>query len=213
VIPTPRGISLDHLRQCLAAHIGKHLVAKPTQGSGFVLFLDNVDDHKLKKLFRATRYDHFYSYRETQYFGQSSKIIVEENIGDGTDLPDYKFFCTRGSILFVQVDLDRFTDHRRVLLMPPNFEPSDKLQLGAFEIPISWQKPDSFDEMVRITRQLSRPFDFVRVDLYSTAKGIFLGEFTFTPGAGMEPFSDSTFSKILLQRIMRGDHCQAAVTG
>lgn len=206
VIPTPRGISLGYLRERLMPYIGKHLIAKPTQSSGLVVFLDDFDDGKLRSLFSASRYDYFYSFRETQYHGLPSKIIVEENMADGDDLFDYKFFCANGDILFTQADSGRFIDHRRVLLMPPDFEPVYNLRLGVHELATSWQKPAFFDEMIRLAGQLSRPFDFVRVDLFSTTKGLFMGEFTFTPGAGMETFSDPAFGKDLLRRIYQSSN-------
>ena len=201
VIPTQRGISIGYLKERLAPYIGKRLVAKPTHLWGVILFLDRTDDRQIYDLFLTTRYDHFYSFRETQYHRLPSKVIIEENICDGDDLPDYKFFCANGSILFVQIDFGRFFDHKRLLLMSPDFKPSDGVRLGPFDPPASWQRPEQFDEMIRIASQLSRPFDFVRVDLYSTSRGIFFGEFTFTPGAGLEPFSIPTFSKVLLKKM------------
>ena len=203
VIPTPRGVSLDYLKERPTPHLGKHLVAKPTQGSGTVLFLKDVDDRNLLNLFRATRYNYFYSFRETQYHRLKSKIIIEEELSDSrSDLPDYKFFCAKGAVLFAQIDFGRFSDHRRLLLAAPDFEPfGNHLKLGAFEPPASWQRPVSFEEMTQLACQLSKPFDFVRIDLYNSPQGIFLGEFTFTPGAGLEPFSHTNFSEDLMQQI------------
>jgi hypothetical protein len=50
-----------------------------------------------------------------------------------------------------------------------------------------FSKPPVLDEMLRIAKTLSAPFEFVRVDLYWTTKGIAFSEFTFTP-AGGNPF-------------------------
>jgi hypothetical protein len=46
------------------------------------------------------------------------------------------------------------------------------------------KKPAKWKEMIDIASQLSKPFDFVRVDLYYVNNTIYLGEMTFTPGAG-----------------------------
>ena len=39
--------------------------------------------------------------------------------------------------------------------------------------------------MIDAARALSAPFDFVRVDLYDGADGIYFGELTFTPAAAL----------------------------
>ena len=154
VIPTPRGTSKGYVRCRLAALANKNLVAKPTHGSGAVAFLDRLQKSDLDALFAATRYNHFYSFRETQYHPLPSKIIVEDDLSGGTDdLRDYKFFCAGGEILFVQIDFTRFSDHRRVLLLPPHFERAD-VQLGAFEAPDNWKLPASFEAMREVRSNL-----------------------------------------------------------
>ena len=75
------------------------------------------------------------------------------------------------------------------------------IKLGAFEPPGEWKLPDTFDALCSVAKELAAPFDFVRVDLYDVGGTPYFGEFTFTPGAGLEPFSDSNFAKHLLRRI------------
>lgn len=201
VIQTPRGISKIFLQDSIGRYVGQHYVAKPTQGSGAVLFLNNFTDADLTMLFRATRYNQFYSFRETQYHDLPSKIIVEDNLArTGEDLLDYKFFCSHGSILFVQVDFSRFSDHRRLLLAPTSNAPMS-IKLGAFEPPREWKLSETFGALCGVARALSAPFDFVRVDLYDVGGKPYFSEFTFTPGAGLEPFSDANFAKHLFRKI------------
>jgi hypothetical protein len=47
------------------------------------------------------------------------------------------------------------------------------------------QPPDNFPEMARIAGELSKPFDFTRVDLYSVMGKIYFGEFTHYPSGGI----------------------------
>jgi len=42
-------------------------------------------------------------------------------------------------------------------------------------------KPDAYAEMIEAARELSAPFPFVRVDLYSFRGKVVFGEMTFTP--------------------------------
>ena len=46
------------------------------------------------------------------------------------------------------------------------------------------------NERVEIVKNLSKSFNFVRVDLYNKDGHIYFGELTFSPGSGYEPFSD-----------------------
>jgi hypothetical protein len=51
-------------------------------------------------------------------------------------------------------------------------------------------KPEHFEELKDIVVQLSKPFKFVRVDMYVIDGKIYFGEFTFTP------YSEEHFSKL-----------------
>ena len=111
------------------------------------------------------------------------KIVCEEYIADENgDLPDYKIFCFNGKPEFIQMSMDRFKGHKICLYdtnwvkMPcglwnyPRYEP---------EIP----RPEKLDEMLDVARELSKEFNFVRIDLYHLGNGdIKFGEMTFFPG-------------------------------
>ena len=47
-------------------------------------------------------------------------------------------------------------------------------------------KPDNFDDMIRIVKTLCKGIPQVRVDLYSVNGKIYFGEMTFTNGKGYE---------------------------
>jgi len=148
-------------------------------------------------LYRAGRYNYFYSFRETQYASLQHKVIIEENITGETDLTDFKFFCANGAIMFVQVDSNRFISHSRKLL-GSDLQPLS-VHLGGFPISSKWEAPSK--QVCKTALELCRSFDFVRVDLYEVNDKVYFGELMFTPGAGMEPFSDETFARHLLQTI------------
>ena len=42
---------------------------------------------------------------------------------------------------------------------------------------------------VELAKELSNPFPFVRVDFYEIGDKVMLGEMTFYPGGGLEPFT------------------------
>ena len=50
------------------------------------------------------------------------------------------------------------------------------------------EKPENYDQMLKIATELCKGFDFVRVDLYEHAGNVYFGEMTFTPASGMMKF-------------------------
>jgi hypothetical protein len=184
---------------------GKPCVAKPTHGSGTVLFMSKRPSAQEMERFCADAGRSYYEQsRESQYKGLERKIIVEEDLSsDGQAPEDYKFFCARGQVLFCQIDVDRFTDHRRCLVNDA-FEPIG-VRYMYDEPPDAPQKPENFDEMVRIAGRLSRQFRFVRVDLYSVGGKAYFGELTFAPEGGAGALSDEAFGIETMQRIREAD--------
>src|SRR5207237_7372625 len=77
----PICMSIDRFTEAMGPYLGRHFVAKPTHGSAATEFLDARPD--LTKLYRAGRYNYFYSFRESQYAPLERKIIIEENIEIG----------------------------------------------------------------------------------------------------------------------------------
>ena len=142
--------------------------------------------------------------RESQYKDLERKIIIEQDLSLRGSAPvDYKFFCARGEVLFCQVDVDRFSTHRRAL-MTATFERIDVRYKYDFPIdPVV--KPANFDRMVAIARMLSSYFTFVRVDLYSVHKAVFLGELTFAPEAGTGSLSSEALGVSVMERVRQAN--------
>jgi hypothetical protein len=58
------------------------------------------------------------------------------------------------------------------------------------ELPFEIPKPDELNLLLDISRKLSKPFEFVRIDFFITKKGVYFSEFTFVPNAGLQVFPD-----------------------
>ncbi len=125
--------------------------------------------------------------KEEWYLQIRPRFVIEELLmGDNNDIPfDYKFFCFHGECKYVQVNADRFTNHRNSFYdMDWRFQ---NFAVGLSQgTPIS--RPSNFEEMKEVARVLAKGFDFVRVDLYSVQGRTRFGEMTFTPGAGYGRF-------------------------
>lgn len=140
----------------------------------------------LSKWMRPESNHYFHSF-EWSYKDIQPKIIAEEYIGAlEEDLPDYKFMCFNGNPALMFVVTDRFTN------LSVTFHDSEFNRLPfsrshpVKSTPIA--KPAYFEEMLALSKSLSKPFPFVRCDFYEVDGKIYCGELTFYPGNGMEPF-------------------------
>jgi hypothetical protein len=120
------------------------------------------------------------------------KIIVEKLLRDSSGkLPkDYKIHMLNDKCVLIMVVDDRFGNIRK------NYYTQDWKLLD-----IEWEghrgaeipKPQKLNEMLEISRLLSKPFDFIRVDLYSVDDEIYFGELTHYPFSGMGKFIPQRF--------------------
>lgn len=143
-----------------------------------------------------------YQYREIQ-----PKIICEHYLDSCQEcLVDYKFFCFSGKPVFVQVDLDRHTNHRRNFYdLEWNLMPFTTMYpMGPGQHP----RPTGLSEMICIAEKLSTNFKFARIDLYYHKSRVYFGEITLHHGGGFEPFMPQDFDRILGNYLLLADgHC------
>ncbi len=200
VMELSKQTKLSDVERFLLPYKGKNLVAKPTHVTGGVIYLKKSGFEELKRLYKSAQRNFFFNDREVQYKRLPWKIIIEEMLGDGNP-PDYRLFCSRGKVFFCQYDQDRFIDHRQALFTVPGFRhiPIDDINPLPDPLP---RKPRHWKQMLKIASDLSKPFDFVRVDLYDLPDGVYFSEFTFTPNGGLLPFRDKEFSRKLLQNVL-----------
>ncbi len=121
---------------------------------------------------------------ERHYDKIEPRIIVEKYIGaeDGTLPIDYKFYASRGNVIYCLIITGRGGDQQRIFVDKEfhHLPFSDFNEENARESYASL-KPEKFSDMVQVAEKLSEDFPFVRVDLYSQEGNIYFGELTFTP--------------------------------
>lgn len=132
------------------------------------------------------------------YYDVEPCVIVEEyisEISEGAD--DYKFFCFHGEPKFVYVATDHFKNSRAIHEYPVSFYNTDweymNVTYGNHTSVNGINKPWHMDEMLEISKKMSKDFPFVRVDFFDTSKKLYLAELTFTPGAGLTPYHPDSF--------------------
>lgn len=180
-------------------------VIKGTHGSGMTILVNaprclTSEEREALKTWMVT--DYFQGSREPGYRHLQPGIIAEEFLPSAHIVPeDYKFFCFRGQVAFIQHDTGRYQDHRRCLystdwrLMP--------VTLAYARYETAAPAPRDLDSMIQIAQRLSAEHDFVRVDLYQTDEAVYFGEMTFFPGSGLEVFTPGSFDRLIYERWLK----------
>lgn len=127
--------------------------------------------------------------REWHYGEMKPRIVCEKYLEDKSGgLMDYKFFCFNGEPRFLQINVDRFlpTATQNYYDLDFNLLPFGKTHKHNPNAKV--EKPAHFDEMIKVARELCKPFPYVRVDFYEANDRLYFGEFTFFPASGMPDF-------------------------
>lgn len=175
---------------------------KPTHLSGEVIFKHSDNDEiDLKKIQEWFNTNYYYLSREKNYRFLSPRVIIEELVFGSDKNEDLKFFCYQGKLRFIQIDLNRWTNHSRIYF--------DK-EWNKLDFSISkrisdedYPKPSNLEIMVSLAEKVSKDFEFIRVDFYTDESQIFIGELTNLPEAGngnfIPPESEDLASKIFFE--------------
>lgn len=111
------------------------------------------------------------------------RLLIEPMISvNGAPPDDFKFHVFGGKVFAAQVDVGRFTEHRRAFYSP-EWGRLDFTLLYPAAGPVS--PPASLPKMIELAERIGGQFSYARVDFY---EGPLFGEVTFYPGTGYEPF-------------------------
>ncbi|SEL10396.1 TupA-like ATPgrasp [Blastococcus sp. DSM 46786] len=182
----------------LAAVVGETFdrawVLKPNHRSGLVRFgaaPDAVDIETVEATRDWLRDDQSVLLGEWAYSRARKLFLVEEAIGGGEPLDDYKFFVFGGKVAAIQVDRGRFTNEHVRTFHTPDWEPLPVQKTVRSGWPTA--APGNLAAMLHAAEVLGRPFDFMRVDLYSSGDTVWFGELTPYPGGGVTRFEPASY--------------------
>ena len=176
-------------------------VLKWNHDSGSVIICkdkNRFDVEQAKNKLRKFEKHNGYNYgREWPYKNVKPCIIAEKYMEDDEtgDLADYKVHNFNGIPKVILVCRDRFKDAG----LTEDFY-SDKWEHldvkrpnhpNGEDIP----KPAELEEMLELSRKLSKDIPFVRTDFYTINHKVYFGEITFFPASGFERFIPESFDK------------------
>jgi TupA-like ATPgrasp len=173
-------------------------VMKANHGSGFVEIVRDKSSTSFEALRRLAEQwlsiNFYHASRERHYRDIEPRIYFEELLLDrsGKIPADLKFHCfSNGSghpTIYVVVISDRFGDARGDMY---------DVQWNHLDVAVgdyrcsdfAQPRPPTLAALIETATLLSEEFNYVRVDLYAQDDRIYFGELTFTPGAGVFPFT------------------------
>lgn len=194
---------VDRIEPCDFDDLPDSFVIKTSNGGGGENVLIVEDKSKLNLPEICNTFNSFLGIKmgvivdEHFYDIEAPKIIFEELIkhNDGRYPSDYKIHIFNGSDttqLYIQVDADRFGNHKRTIynedLTPAEFSIQPRYE----PIDINFMFPSNIKELIYLAKKLSKDFKYVRVDMYSVDDRVYFGEMTFCHGSGWEPIYPRT---------------------
>jgi hypothetical protein len=171
-------------------------------GGIFVKDKNNLDYKKTRMLLkRRLGKNYYWAKKEWQYKNIKPCIIVEKLLKDekGKIPSDYKFHCFNGKLVFIQVDLDRATDHKRNLY---NYKWDFLDFKWIYENGEVEERPQEFEKMKALAEKIAKDFIYVRVDFYNIGKEIYFGELTFHSESGFGRFTPQEWDLKLGQKLV-----------
>ena len=154
---------------------------KATHASGMRMLRRNagdiVDRTELKRWLAQPFYP---KTREAHYRYLTPKIIIEDLLLFDGRLPlDYKIHCFFGRPKLIHVMPNRLSNRIAGPLYTPDWQklPFELMGPGVDDA----TRPTNLDEILDLARRLSAPFSYIRVDLYTDGRRIYIGELTSVP--------------------------------
>lgn len=180
-------------------------VLKCTHDSGSVFVCRDkakLDKSALKhKLNRRLKRKYYIANREWPYRNVKPRIMAEcymEDVNQPNGLRDNKFYCFDGEpkLLYVSEGLENHeTAKISFLNIDWTFAPFRRLDYKPFDkLP---PKPEHFEHMCALARQLSQDVPFLRVDLYEINGKVYFSELTFFPCGGFILFHPAEWDEKL----------------
>lgn len=123
---------------------------------------------------------------ELQYSRNKNVLLCERYIDPGAkdQLLDYKFYCYEGVPKYILVIRGRSSGSLDYYVYDTNWTRVYGLLKNEGREP-GLEKPAGLEDATRYAAKLSKPFPFVRTDLYIVDGKTIFGELTFTPAGGV----------------------------
>ena len=185
-VPSPTTYWVDDDIASLAkATLPNHWVLKPNHRTGLIYFGNGKPDIDRLREITTGWIEEMQSHLlgEWAYSKARRCLFVEQRLEATRTPSDYKFYVMSGQTVLIQVDSDRFGNHRRNMYTP-QWQPIDfdYHSLKGNEVP----PPKKLSELKSAAERIAGDLDFLRVDLYLVGDQIYFGEVAAYSGSGLD---------------------------
>lgn len=186
-------------------NLPNQFVLKCTHDSGSVIICKDKTkfdrERAKKKINEWMSINYYWKKREWPYINIKPRIIAEELMLDESsqELKDYKFFTFNGEPRFLYIASDRNKENEDVKFdyFDIDFQRINVRQSAHENSNYIFSKPEKFEEMIEISKILSKGIPQVRMDFYVVNGKIYFGEYTFFHHSGLVPFIPESFDYVL----------------
>lgn len=160
-------------------------------GCGFNIICSDINkldkSEAVRKLNKWKKSKYHLDYSEMQYKKAPKKIIIEKYLRPlNGELPaDYKVYCFNGEPQAILYMCDRGTEQITAGFFDKEWNFLSEVGKKYKKFTGDIDAPSCLKDMINISRKLSEPFEFVRIDYYVIDEKLYFGEMTFTPAGGM----------------------------
>ena len=170
-------------------------VIKANHDSGSVYVCKNKiefekDRKRIQRRFDSSlKRNYYYEGREWAYKNVKPMLLVEKYLqnDNGAPLRDYKFFCFDGEPKFLYVSEELYSHNKvRMQYLSADFTATD-IHFDEYES-FTPEKPEKYEEMKMVCRELSRNLKFARIDLYYINGRVYFSEITLYPASGFRKY-------------------------
>lgn len=176
----------------------QEFVLKANHDSSGAIICKNgiIDDITKKKYRNLLKNNYYYLCREWVYKNIKPRILAEKCLvgNDGEIIKDYKFLCFNGEpklMYCTNKSNNIFENYYDMDFNPVYINHGFRRQYPEFD------KPEKFELMKELARKLSQNIPVVRVDFFYINKKVYFAEFTFYDWAGLRPFNDMKWDRLL----------------
>ena len=162
------------------------VIIKVSNGTSQNLIINDNEELKtklidLKKMFRHKHY--LYS-KELVYAMAPRRILVEPFLSANKNgLDDYKLHCFNGIPRFIQINYNS-TDSKERVMINDDMQQIDFPFASGQEIDWHPHNTSEINKMIKISKNISKFFRFIRIDFFIVDNLIKIGELTLHPMAG-----------------------------
>lgn len=152
----------------------------------------NLNFNEVVRDFNASSKENIGSKIDEYFYDVNPGCILIENMienSDGSILLDYKFHLFRDELscfVLLQVNSEYGTSNETKTLYELDGNKSEIQFLGYKLGPDKIELPSNFQQMVDLSKKLSKDLGYVRVDLYNVDGNIYFGEITVCPASGWD---------------------------